>query len=41
MQRIPGILEFAVEAKLRRDRDFEGFEEKKKVEVTSQRLTLE
>jgi hypothetical protein len=40
-QRTLGILEFAVEAKLRRDRDFEGFEEKKKVEVTSQRLTLE
>jgi hypothetical protein len=40
-QRTLGILEFAVEAKLRRDRDFEGFEEKKKVEVTSQRLTPE
>jgi hypothetical protein len=39
-QRTLGILEFAIEAKLRRDRDFEGFEEKHKVEVTLQRLTL-
>jgi hypothetical protein len=41
MQRTLGILEFAAEAKLKRDRNLEGFEEKKKVEVTSQRLTLE
>jgi hypothetical protein len=28
VQRTLGILEFAVESKLRRDRDFEGFEGK-------------
>jgi hypothetical protein len=39
MQRNLGILEFAVEAKLKRDRKFEGCEENKKVEVISQRLT--
>jgi hypothetical protein len=40
-QRTLEILEFAVEAKLRRDRKFVGFEKKQKVEITSNRLTLE
>jgi hypothetical protein len=34
-QRTLGILEFGVEDKLRRDKDFEGLEGRKKVEVTS------
>jgi hypothetical protein len=34
VQKTLGILQFAVEAKLRRDRDFKGFEEKQKLEVT-------
>jgi hypothetical protein len=41
VQRTLGIIEFETEAKLRRDRDFKGFEEKQRVEVTSQRLNLE
>jgi hypothetical protein len=36
-----GILEVVVEAKLIRDRDFEGFEENTKVEVNLQSLNPE
>jgi hypothetical protein len=36
-----GILEFAARTKLRRDRDFEEFEGKMRVEVTSQKSSSE
>jgi hypothetical protein len=41
VQRTLGIIEFVVEAKLRRDKDFKGIEGRQRFKVTSQRLTPE